>query len=211
MVGQGVLRECLEDPSVTSVLSIARAASGQKHEKLQEIVQKDLYDYSNIEGRLSGYDACFFCLGVTSSGMSEKDYSHVTYDLTMAAAKALLARNPGMTFVFVSGVGTDSSEKGPVMWARVKGRAENALLKMPFKAAYMFRPGFIQPMDGIKSKTKLYRMFYSVLGPLYPVMRKAFPNYVINTRTLGRAMIQVAKSGAPKRVLANADIGQLGG
>jgi uncharacterized protein YbjT (DUF2867 family) len=149
MVGQGVLRECLLDPDVRRVLSIGRSATGQRHEKLRELIRADLLDYSAIENELRGYDACFFCLGITSLGLSEEQYRRVTYDITMAAAKALARLNPDMTFVYVTGAGTDSTEHGRTMWARVKGETENALLRLPFRAAYMFRPAAIQPLYGI--------------------------------------------------------------
>src|SRR5580692_145558 len=148
MVGQGVLRECRLDPDVESVLAIVRNASLPQHDKLHEIVHQDVYDLAAIEDRLSGYDACFFCLGVSSVGMKEEAYRRVTYDLTISVAKTLAKLNPTMTFVYVSGAGTDSSESGRMMWARVKGKTENALLQMPFKATYIFRPGYIQPLHG---------------------------------------------------------------
>ena len=153
MVGQGVLRECLLDPDIATVLAIGRSPLGQQHEKLREIVRRDLFNYAPIEEQLRGYDACFFCLGVSSVGMTEADYRHLTYDLTIAAAQTLAKLNPNMTFIYISGASTDSTETGRTMWARVKGQTENALLRLPFKAAYMFRPGFIQPLHGIKSKT----------------------------------------------------------
>jgi uncharacterized protein YbjT (DUF2867 family) len=206
MVGQGVLRECLLDPDVRTVLAIGRGTTGQRHEKLRELVHKDFLDFSSIESELTGFDACFFCLGVSSVGMTEEQYQRVTYDFTMAAAETLVKLNPGMTFVFVSGTGTDSTERGRTMWARVKGKAENALLRMPFKAAYMFRPGFIQPLHGVRSKTKLYQFFYTVLGPLLPALKKVMPKYVTTTEQIGRAMLKVAKQGAPKRVLETGDI-----
>jgi uncharacterized protein YbjT (DUF2867 family) len=208
MVGQGALRECLLDSEVTAVLSIVRSNTGQQHEKLREIVHKDFFDFSSIESELSGFDACFFCLGVSSAGMSEENYRRVTYDITLAAARTLVKLNSNMTFVYVSGAGTDSSEHGRVMWARVKGRTENALLRLPFKAAYMFRPALIVPLHGITSKTKLYRVFYAVLGLLLPLLR-AFPKYVTTTEKLGRAMLIAAKRGAPKPVLESADINTL--
>ncbi|MGD0580997.1 MAG: epimerase [Bryobacteraceae bacterium] len=206
MVGQGVLRECLLDPDVEGVLSIVRSASGQQHEKLHELVHEDFFDFSNVDDKISGYDACFFCLGVSSAGMKEEDYRRVTYDLTMAAAQALVARNPNMTFIYVSGAGTDSSEQGRIMWARVKGKTENALLRLPFKATYMFRPGFIQPLHGIKSRTGLYRALYSLTGPFYPLSKTIAPRLVMTTEQVGRAMIKVAKQGAPKQLLENQDI-----
>ena len=150
MVGQGVLRECLLDPEVSVVLSIARSSTGQQHPKLKEIVHKDFLDFASLETEWAGLDACFFCLGVSSAGMSEENYKRVTYDITLAAAQVLAKLNPNLTFVYVSGAGTDSSERGRVMWARVKGQTENALLRMPFRAAYMFRPGVIVPLHGIK-------------------------------------------------------------
>jgi uncharacterized protein YbjT (DUF2867 family) len=209
MVGQGVLRECLLDPEVVSVLAIGRNATGQRHEKLHEIVREDLSDLSAIEGKLSGYNACFFCLGVSAVGMNEEAYRHVTYDLTISVARTLANLNPTMTFIYVSGAGTDSTERGRMMWARVKGKTENALLQMPFKAAYMFRPGYIQPLHGIRTKTKWYGAVYAMMGPLYPVWKLLFPKYVTTTECLGRAMLTVAKRGAPKSVLENQDIGNV--
>jgi uncharacterized protein YbjT (DUF2867 family) len=210
MVGQGALRECLLDPGVEKVLAIVRRATGQRHEKLREIVHRDFLDFSGIEGELAGYDVCLFALGVSSAGMSEADYVRVTYDVTMAAASAILRRNPALTFVFVSGASTDGTEKGRVMWARVKGRTENALLRMPFKASYMFRPAYIQPLHGIVSSTKLLRVMYAVVGPLYPVWKALFPDHVTTTEVLGRAMIAVARHGHSKRVLENRDINAAG-
>ena len=210
MVGQGVLRECLLDPDVEGVLSIGRAETGQHHEKLRELVHRDFSDFSTVSGELRGYDACFFCLGVSSAGMKEEDYRRVTLDFTVAAARAVAEKNPSMIFVYVSGAGTDSTERGRSMWARVKGRTENTLLQMPFRAAYMFRPGFIQPLHGVTSKTTLYRAFYAVTTPLFPIFRALAPKVVTTTEQIGRAMLQVAKHGAPKRVLESADIAALG-
>jgi uncharacterized protein YbjT (DUF2867 family) len=209
MVGQGVLRECLLDPEVTTVLSIVRSSTGRQHAKLREIVHKDFLDFSSIEAELSGFNACFFCLGVSSAGMSEENYRRVTYDIALAAAQTLVKLNPHMTFVYVSGAGTDSSERGRVMWARVKGQTENALLRLPFKAAFMFRPGVIVPLHGIKSRTMLYRVPYAVLGPILPLLKRLFPKYVTTTEKLGRAMLIAAKRGAPKPVLESSDINQL--
>jgi uncharacterized protein YbjT (DUF2867 family) len=205
MVGQGVLLECLRDPGVERVLVIGRTSIGNQNEKVREIVHRDFLDFSSIADQLGGYDACFFCLGVSSVGMAERDYTRVTYDFTMAAAQVLAAQNPGMTFIYVSGTGTDSSEKSSLMWARVKGRTENTLFRLPLKA-YMFRPGYIQPLDGIKSKTKLYGVLYSAVGALYPVLRAVFPKYVTTSELVGRAMICVAKRGAEKKWLENDDI-----
>jgi uncharacterized protein YbjT (DUF2867 family) len=205
MVGQGVLRECLLDKDVTHVLSVGRRPINQKHEKLHEIIVPDVGDLSAITGELAGFDACFFPLGVSSAGMSEERYSVLTYDLTIAVATTLAGLNPALTFVYVSGVRTDSTERGGAMWARVKGRTENALLAM-FKSAYMFRPGVIQPMHGIKSRTPIYRVMYAVMGPLVPLLRKLFPGYVTTTEQVGKAMINVARRGYPKRILEPRDI-----
>jgi uncharacterized protein YbjT (DUF2867 family) len=205
MIGQGVLRECLLDPEVEAVLAVGRSPSGQKHEKLRELVRPNLEDYSGAEGELTGYDACFFCLGVSSAGMAEADYHRITYDLTLAAAKVLAKVDPNLVFIYVSGASTDSTERGGSMWARVKGKTENALLALPFKA-YMFRPGLIQPLHGIKSRTKLYRFVYTVAAPLVPIMKALAPRSIMTTEQIGRAMINVAKRGAPKRVLEIQDI-----
>jgi len=209
MVGQGVLRECLLDPGVQSVLSIGRSATGQRHPRLRELIHRDFLDFSPIENDLAGFDACFFCLGVSSAGMTEEAYRRITYDFTMAAARTLARINPNMTFIYVSGMGTDSSERGRPMWARVKGKTENDLLGLPFKAAYMFRPGLIVPLDGIESKTRLYRAFYAVMAPLLPLLNAAFPKYVTTTEQVGRAMITVARQGASKPVLENKDINEV--
>lgn len=209
MVGQGVLRECLLDPDVRRVVTVGRTPAGQQHPKLQEIIHADLLDLSPIESSLSGLDACFYCLGVTSAGMTEEAYTRVTYDMTMSVATTLSKLNPQMTFVFVSGAGTDSTEKGRIMWARVKGRAENALLRFPFKAAYMFRPGVIQPLHGIRSKTKSYQLFYAIAGPVLPLLKRLFPRLITTTEQIGRAMLVVAKRGAPSIILEQADINRL--
>jgi uncharacterized protein YbjT (DUF2867 family) len=209
MIGQGVLRECLRDPGVERVVTVGREASGVTNTKLRQIVYDDLWNYAPIEALLAGFDACFFCLGVTSAGMSEVDYARITYDITMAAANVLVRLNPGMTFVFVSGAGTDSTEHGRLMWARIKGKTENALLRMPFKAAYMFRPGVIQPMHGVRSRTAAYRILYSITAPLLPLLRVLFPNQILTTEDMGLAMLAAARRGAPTRVLESRDIRQL--
>ncbi len=211
MVGQGVLRECELDSAVTAILSVVRATTAQQHPKLREVIQKDFFDFSTLESELSGFDACFFCLGVSSAGMAEEKYRRITYGITLAAAQTLAKLNPQMTFIYVSGTGTDSSERGRVMWARVKGQTENALLRLPFKAAYMFRPGVIVPLHGIKSRTALYRIPYLILGPLLPLLKRLFPRYIITTESLGRAMLIAAKRGAPKTLLENSDIAELSG
>ena len=209
MVGQGVLRECLLDPGVESVLAIGRSATGNRDPKLREIVVGDLFDLSAIEEDLTGLDACFFCLGVSSMGMSEESYSRITFDLTMSVATRLARLDPDMSFVYVSGTGTDRTEYGRAMWARVKGKTENALLALPLRA-YMFRPGVIVPLHGIRSKTGWYRAFYALLTPLSPVLRKVFPKSVTTTEHVGRAMIAVARHGYVNRVIETRDIDKLG-
>jgi uncharacterized protein YbjT (DUF2867 family) len=206
MVGQGVLRECLLDADVAEVLVIGRSETGQKNDKLREVVHKDLGDLSPIEPELSDLDACFFCLGVSSAGKSEEDYQRVTFDYTIAAAQVLARQNPGLVFIYVSGAGTDSSERGRSMWARVKGKTENALLQMPFIDAYMFRPGVIQPAHGEVSKTRAYRIMYATMGPLFSLWRLLSPKSVVTTEQIGRAMLKIARHGSPKRVLGSADI-----
>lgn len=211
MVGQGVLLECLKESDITAVFSIGRGPCGRVHPKLREVTHKDFTDFSKLEAELKGYDACFFCLGISSAGMSEADYRRITYDFALAAAAPMARLNPQMTFIYVSGAGTDSTEKGRVMWARVKGATENALFNLPFKAAYAFRPGAIQPMDGIVSKTKLYNVLLVLFGWLFPLLRKLFPRHVTTTRILGRAMIRTAREGAPNQWVESWDINALGG
>ena len=191
---------------MSAVLSIGRTSIGQTHPKLHELIRQDLFDFSGLDRELSGYDACFFCLGVSSAGINEAAYRQITYELTLAAANTLARLNPAMRFIYVSGAGTDSSEHGRTMWARVKGATENALLQLPFAGAYMFRPAIIQPLHGIRSKTPSYRLLYSVLAPLLPLLRAGLPRYVTSTEQLGRAMIEVARHGHAKRVLESRDI-----
>jgi uncharacterized protein YbjT (DUF2867 family) len=202
MVGEGVLHECLLHPEVESVLVINRKPCGVKHEKLKEIIHKDFLDLSSIEDQLVGYNACYFCAGVSSVGKKEEEYKHITYDLTLNFAKTLLELNSEMTFCYVSGVGTDSSEKGRSMWARVKGKTENDLLKLPFKSAYMFRPGYIQPIKGLKNAYKIYKWFV----PFYPVLKILFPKYVITLEEISLAMIYVTLYGSDMKVLECRDI-----
>lgn len=211
MVGQGALRELLLDSEVEAVLSVGRSASGQHDPKLKELLQADVGDLQMLEGELRGYDACLFCLGVSAVGMSEPEYKRVTYDLTLRVAQTLERLNPKVTFVYVSGGGTDSTERGGVMWARVKGATENALLSMPFEHAYMLRPGFIRPLHGVVSKTRWYRVLYALVGPVYPALKRLFPGQVTTTEELGRAMLQLLKRGFNERVLENRDIVALAG
>src|SRR3954467_9149298 len=206
MVGQGVLRECLVDPGVTAVLSVGRSPLGVQHPKLRELLHKDFTDYSAIESQLAGYDACFFCLGVSSIGMEEERYRHLTYDITLAAATTLARLNPGMVFTYVTGRGTDSTEQGSRMWARVKGKTENDLLKLPFKAAYMFRPAAIQPLHGVRSKTAWVHATYMATAPLWALLNRIAPAYATTTEKVGRAMIKVAREGYAKPVLESEDI-----
>jgi len=209
MVGKGVLLECLESSIVESVLVINRKSSGIKHDKLQEIIHSDFFNLAAIERELMGYNACFFCLGVSSAGLSEHDYHRLTCDLTLNFAKAVLNLNENMTFCYVSGVGTDSTEKGRSMWARIKGKTENALLKLPSKAAFMFRPGYIQPMKGVKSKVRMYQIVYDVFGFLYPVWKRLFPKHVTSTEQLGPAMINAVSKGFDNQILETRHINKL--
>ena len=209
MVGQGVLRECLLDPGVTRILSVVRRPTAERDPRLAELVARDIGDLEAYEPRLAGVDACFFCAGVSSAGMSEAEYTRLTYDLTLAAARTVARAAPQATFIYVSGQGTDSTERGRSMWARVKGRTENALLALPFRAAYMFRPGFIQPLHGIRSRTPLYRAIYTVMGPVAGLLRRWAPGMATSTEQVGRAMLRVAREGYPKRVLETRDINLL--
>jgi len=209
MVGQGVLRECLIDAGIDRVLVVGRSPTGMRNAKLVEIIQDNFLDYSAIEAELTGFDACFFCLGVSSAGMSEAEYTRVTHDLTLAAATTLARLNPQMVFTDITGRGTDSTEAGSSMWARVKGRTENALLSLPFKAAYMFRPGAIEPLHGIKPKSRVYRAAYILLMPFMPLVKKLWPESLTTTEQVGKAMIAVVRKLPEKRVLEVADINAL--
>jgi uncharacterized protein YbjT (DUF2867 family) len=210
MVGQGVLRECLLASDVTSVLSVGRSPTGRTDPKLLEIVRADLTDLGPVEPQLTGYDAGFFCLGVSSVGKTEADYRRVTHDLTLRVAGTLARLNPGMTFVYVSGAGTDSTGKGRSMWARVKGQTENDLLRLPFKAAYMFRPGAIQPRHGIRSKTAVYRLAYLIVRPFLPIISRVAPNSITTTDQVGRAMLAVVRQGPTEQRVETRDINRLG-
>lgn len=207
MVGEGVLHHCLKHPEVKSILAINRRSSGVEHEKFREIIHQDFYDFSAIDNQLAGFNACYFCMGVSSLGMKEADYRNITYDLTMHVANTLVKSNPDMTFCYISGAGTDSSENGRSMWARIKGKTENDLLKLPFKAAYMFRPGYIQPIKGLKNTYKMYK----VLSPFYPLWKILFPKYVCTLEDVGLAMIHVVLKGSDKQVLECKDISLLAG
>jgi uncharacterized protein YbjT (DUF2867 family) len=206
MVGKGVLLECLDDPRVASVLVVGRRRCGVTHPKLEEVLHQDFYDFSALRPRFAGLDACFFTLGTTSARKTEADYTRQTYDLTLAAAREIVAASPQAVFVYVSGVGSDSTERGRVMWARVKGRTENALLALPFRGAYMMRPGFIQPLRGVSSRTPLYAAFYRWLSWLFPIARTLFPNQVVTSVEVGRAMLQLASRGYSRKILEPRDI-----
>lgn len=224
MVGQGVLRECLFDTGVDRVLAIGRsavdpatigqmagaaAATGRPATKLRELIVPDVADLSSVEPELAGFDACFFCLGVSSIGMAEAEYTRLTYNLTLAVARTVAKQSPGATFVYVSGAGTDSTEHGRSMWARVKGRTENELLRLPFKAAYMFRPGAIVPLHGVRSKTAWVRLIYLVAAPIVPLWQAVLPNTITTSEQVGRAMLRVAREGYPTPILEVADINRL--
>jgi uncharacterized protein YbjT (DUF2867 family) len=206
MVGSGTLRECLLDPDVESVLVVARTPTKLQDAKLREVIHKDFTEFSPIAAELTGYDACFFCLGVTSSGLTEEQYRRVTLDFAVAAARTLVANNPAMVFIYVSGAGSG----GRSMWGRIKGETEQALLAMPFKGVYMFRPAYIQPMHGVVSKTRSYRVFYAVLKPMYFLLKRIMPKYVTTTENLGRAMLALVKHGGPTQILESRDIETLG-
>lgn len=209
MLGQAALRECLLDPEVRRVLAVTRTSLGKSDPKLRELVVPDLFDIARYAADLANQDACLFCLGISSAGMSEANYRHITYDLTLSVARELAARNPNLTFVYVSGARTDSSARGRSMWARVKGETENALLALALRAAYMFRPGYIHAMNGETSRTPLYSTLMVVIRPLYPALQRLLPKYVTDTERLARAMLIACKCGAPAHVLESPDINQL--
>jgi uncharacterized protein YbjT (DUF2867 family) len=210
MIGQGVLRECLNDPAVREVVAVGRRPTGQRNQKLKEVVVPDLTDLSKFASQLTGFDACFFSIGVSALGISEEEYSKANYDLPLSVARTLGRLNPGMTFIYVSGKGTDSTERGRIMWARVKGKTENALLALPFKT-YMFRPGAVIPMHGARSGTGWYNAMYAIMTPLYPILRRIAPKSFTTTEQLAKAMIEVARNGSAKRVLETPDINSIFG
>ncbi len=209
MVGKGVLLECIDHESVSEVLSVGRNPLNIKHPKLRELIHKDFSNFSEVNSELKGYDACFFCMGVSSVGMKEAEYKHLTYDLTLALAKELVLLNPKMTFNYVSGVGTDSSEKGRTMWARVKGKTENDLLNLGYKQAFMFRPGAILPLRGIKSRTRAYQFMYDYFTWLLKIVKVISPNSIVTTTQLGLAMINSALNGYPEKIIHPKDILEL--
>ncbi|MFM7218415.1 MAG: NAD-dependent epimerase/dehydratase family protein [Bacteroidota bacterium] len=205
MVGEGVLSVCLQDESIDEILLLSRRPSGIVHPKVKELIHPELSDITSVADRLKGYDGCFFCLGVSSVGMEAEKYRRVTYDLTMHVANVLSSQNPGMVFCYVSGAGTDGTEKGRIRWARVKGKTENDLARLPFRAVYNFRPGILEPVPGLKNTIS----FYKYMGWLLPVFRWLTPNSIGTLKELGQAMISTLTVGYPKRVLEVADIRQL--
>lgn len=204
MIGGGVLLECLRDARVTAVTTVGRRPVGLSHPKLEDVVVPDLFssgaNWECVVSRLGRYHACFYCLGRSAVGLDEEAYARVTYDLTVAVANGLVRQGAPMTFVYVSGVVTDASERGPSMWARVKGRTENALLRLPFRAAYMFRPGAVVPVDGVRSSTWWYRVVYLLSAPLLPVLQRLFPNAIVTSAEVGRAMIASVIAGLPSGI-----------
>ncbi|MEP4533211.1 MAG: NAD-dependent epimerase/dehydratase family protein [Cyclobacteriaceae bacterium] len=206
MVGRGVLLECLDHDQVDQVLSIGRSEIAIDHPKIKQIIHKDFSDFSSIESELAGYDAAYLCMGISAAGLSEEEYARITHEYTLALAISMLKHNENMTVTYVSGEGTDSSENGRIMWARVKGKTENDLMNLGFKDAYMFRPGAIIPLRGIKSKTKLYQFFYDYFMWLLRLMKKLSPNSIVNTTQLGLAMINVSLNSFEKKILRPADI-----
>jgi uncharacterized protein YbjT (DUF2867 family) len=203
MVGEGVLLVCLNHKDISEVLVIGRKACGYSHPKLKEIVHADLYDLSPVAAQMKGYDACMFCLGTSSVGKSDDEFRKISYDLTMSFAKTLVS--PNMTFMYVSGGGTDSTEKGRIAWARIKGKTENDLLKMPFKASYMFRPGFLKPIERAKNTNS----YYKYITWIFPFLKLVFPNMVSTLQDFGLSMINAAKNGYEKSIIEVKDINEL--
>jgi len=210
MVGKGVLLECLEDESISEVLSISRRSLDISHPKLKELIHKDFSEFESVSSQLEGYEACYHCMGVSSAGMSEEDYTRLTYDISLALAKVLLTHNPGMTFTYVSGQGTSSAESGS-MWARVKGKTENDLLKLGFRQAFMFRPGMIIPVKGVSPSSRLYSVMINSLGWLLKIMKVLMPKAVVDSAQIGQAMINITQKGYGKEVIDPADILELAG
>ena len=206
MVGKGVLLECLDHADVTEVLSISRRSTEIDHPKLKELIHKDFSEFASVADQLGGYDACYACMGVSSAGMNEEKYTHLTYNFTMALAKELFALNPGMTFTYVSGQGTDSSEKGRSMWARVKGKTENDILALGFKQAFAYRPGAIIPLRGIEPSSKLYRVMINNMGWLLKLAKWMAPDSVVNTTQIGLSMINITQKGYDQNIINPKDI-----
>jgi uncharacterized protein YbjT (DUF2867 family) len=210
MIGQAVLGECLHDARVSQIVAIGRRPSGANDPKVSEIVEPDITHLAPHAPALRDVDACFFCLGVTAVGLSEAEYSRLTYDLTLAAARALVRMNPHMTFIYVSGAGTDTTERGRMMWARVKGRTENALLALGFHGAYMFRPGAVIPLHGLRSRTSWYNAVYALIRPIAAPLTRLSPAHVTTSDRLARAMLAVAHDGYPSPILESSNINRIG-
>ncbi len=206
MIGKGVLLECLDSNAISEVLVIGRNSIGMAHPKLKELIHRDFSNFSDVRSQLSGYDGCFFCLGISAAGLNEEQYKRITYDFTLMLAKTLFELNPQMTFNYVSGQGTDSSEKSRMMWARVKGKTENDLLTMGFKQAFMFRPGMIIPLRGIKSRTKAYQFMYDYFMWLVKGTKAVSPNSVVDTTQIGLAMINSMLNGYTEKILKPKDM-----
>jgi len=206
MVGQSVLRECIMDTGVEQVNAIGRTPLKMVNPKLKNIVHKDFLNFASLEKQFKGIDVCFYCLGIASAGLTEEEYKRITCDYTVAAAKTLLKVNPKISFIFISGMGADSTENGRIMWARVKGKTENEILAMKFKRAVVIRPAFIEPKDGIRSRTRLYRVLYRAFWPIMPLIKLFAPKSVIDTRTLGKLMLRIAREAAPKQIMESADM-----
>ncbi|MCB0805188.1 MAG: NAD-dependent epimerase/dehydratase family protein [Bacteroidales bacterium] len=206
MVGKGVMLECLDHEAISEVLVIGRNPVETDHPKLKQLIHKDFSDFSGVKDRLKGFDGCFFCMGISAAGLNEEEYRKITYDYTLSLATVLLDQNPQMTFTYVSGQGTDSTENGRMMWARVKGKTENDLLNLGFRDAYMFRPGAIIPLRGIKSRTKAYQFMYDYFMWLVKLIKAISPNSVVNTTQIGLAMIHVLLKGYEKKILVPKDI-----
>ena len=205
MVGASALIESLAAPQVEAVLVVGRRSMGLRPPKVTEVLHADFFDFAPLEPRFAECDACFFCLGVSAAGKSEGEYTRLTHDLTLAAARSLAAANPRMTFCYVSAAGAD----GGAMWARVRRRTENALLDLPFKSAYMLRPAYIQPLRGVRSRTPQYRAVYALLGPLYPILKRLAPRYVTTSVEVARALLRLAAQGYPRAIVHNEDINRL--
>ena len=210
MVGQAALAACLRDPGVEQVTALVRSPLGIQGGKVREVVCTDLLAITSVLETFPHPDVCLFCAGVSAVGKSEAEYRRLTYELTLAVARALVQLSPPMHFLYVSGDGTDSTEKGRAMWARVKGATENSLLRLGFASVALFRPGYIQPLDGVRSKVGWYRLFYAVLRPLYPLLRRVSPNHVTDSDTLGRAMLRVVEPGAQSAIYDSAAINRIG-
>lgn len=209
MVGRGALLECLDDPRVSSVVSVSRRSCGVRHPRLSEALADDLFRLDGVRASFAGADACFFCLGVSAFSISEAEYTRITHDLTLSVAREILEAG-ARVFCYISGAGTDATERGRMMWARVKGRTENDLLALPFEAAYMLRPGFIQPLRGIESRTRLYRAFYALLAPLSGLLPRLLPGVATTSVAVGRALIRLAAEGYERRILETRDINRIG-